>query len=186
MIRVNDLKRTTTPGRCQITFWTQDVRELDKVIADNINKALQVDFRPQNDTSKKKRSLNANKYSWVLSDKLADALRISKDECHRMLLAEYGQTAKDEDGNSIIVSALATIPQEALIRQLGYIAPIATHGFVGDKEFIHYRVLKGSHEFTTREMSIFIDGIISECKQMGIETATPEEIERMKQMWKGE
>ena len=183
MIRVHDLHRRTTPGRCQIDFWTEDVSELDRIIADNIGKDLTVDFKPVSE--KKRRSLNANKYAWALSDKLADVLRIGKDECHRMLLAEYGQSEKDPNGQTIIISALASIPEEDLILKFGYLAPIATHGFVGDKEFIHYRVLKGSHDFTQKEMSIFIDGIISECKAMGIETATPDEVERMKAMWKG-
>lgn len=182
MIRVHDMERRTSPGRCQIAFWTEDVRELDEIIHKHNGKALRVDFTPV----EKRRSLNANRYAWTLSDQLADALRISKDECHRLMLERYGQTAKDADGNNIIISALATIPQEQLIKQLGYIAPIATHGFIGNKEFIHYRVLKGSHEFTTREMSIFIDGIISECKEQGIETCTPAEAARMKELWKGE
>lgn len=184
MIRVHDLERTKTARGCQISFWTEDVAEVDRLLADREKTSLMADFKPQSEC--KRRSLSASKYSWVLSDKLADALRISKDECHRMLLAEYGQTAKDEDGNSIIISALASIPQKELIKQLGYIAPIQTHGFIGDKEFIHYRVLKGSREFTQKEMSIFIDGIISECKEFGIETATPAEVERMKALWKGE
>ena len=134
---------------------------------------------------RKKRSLNANNYSWVLTDKLADKLRISKDECHELMLQRYGQTAKDGNGQNIIISVLADIPIEALRHSLGYLAPIK-EGFVGDKKFIHYRVLKGSSEFDTKEMTIFIDGIVSECKEQGIETMTPQEISRMLEIWKGE
>ena len=181
MIRVHDLERKTTPGRQQITFWTKDITEMDNLIAKYRNDDLRVYFEP----IRRKRSLNANKYSWALSDQLADALRISKDECHRLMLERYGQTAKDENGNNIIISALATISPEELMARFGYIAPVKTHGWVGNKEFIHYRVLKGSHEFDTREMSIFIDGIISECKEQDIETCTPDELERMKATWKG-
>lgn len=131
-----------------------------------------------------KRSRNANDYSWVLTGKLADKLGMSKDECHQLMLRRYGQTAVDSNGNAIIVSALAMIPEEDIVKQCGYVAPIPTHGFAGGKEFIHYRVLKGSSEFDTKEMAVFIDGIVSECKEQGIETLTPRELESMKARWK--
>lgn len=158
------------------------ISELQRVLDDvgkiDRNKDYEVVIRRK----KRRRSLNANNYSWVLTDQLADKLNITKDECHRLMLTRYGQTAKDKNGNNLIISALATIPQDALIETLGYIAPIKS-GWVGSKEFIHYRILKGSSEFDTKEMSIFLDGIISECKEQGIETATPDELARMKAMW---
>lgn len=42
-----------------------------------------------------------------------------------------------------------------------------------------YVMLKGSSDYDTREMSELIDGLVSECKECGIETATPEELQRM-------
>ena len=42
-----------------------------------------------------------------------------------------------------------------------------------------YMMLKGSSEYDTKEMSRLIDGLASECKEMGIETMPPEELERM-------
>lgn len=149
----------------------------------NIDKEKDIEIVIKN--KKQKRSLNANAYSWVLTDKLADKLKISKDECHELMLQRYGQTAKDSNGQNIIVSVLADIPIEALRHSLGYLAPIK-EGFVSGKKFMHYRVLKGSSEFDTREMSIFIDGIVSECKEQGIETLTPQELSRMLESWKGE
>lgn len=132
---------------------------------------------------RKKRSLNANAYSWVLTGKLADKLNIGKDECHSLMLARYGQTATDKDGNAVIVSVRADIPQEVLTHNLGYVAPLATHSFINDKEFIHYRVLRGSSEYDSSEMAHFIDGIVSECKEVGIETLTPNELAQLKADW---
>lgn len=149
----------------------------------NIDNDKEIEITIKN--KRQKRSLNANAYSWVLTDKLADKLRISKDECHELMLQRYGQTAKDANGQNIIISVLADIPIEALRQSLGYLAPIK-EGFVGGKKFIHYRVLKGSSEFDTKEMTIFIDGIVSECKEQGIETMTPQELSRMLDSWKGE
>ena len=44
-------------------------------------------------------------------------------------------------------------------------------------------MIKGSSEYNTAEMSRFIDRIVEEAQELGIETATPDELERMKQEW---
>ena len=47
-------------------------------------------------------------------------------------------------------------------------------------------MFKGSSEYDTREMSIFIDGIVSEAQGLGIDTRTPEELAEMKSLWENE
>lgn len=49
-----------------------------------------------------------------------------------------------------------------------------------------YAKLKGTSEYDTKEMSRFIDGIVSEAKELGIETLPPDEVARMKREWKNE
>lgn len=44
-------------------------------------------------------------------------------------------------------------------------------------------MIKGTSEYDTKEMSVFIDGVVSEAKELGIQTETPEEIERLKALW---
>lgn len=51
------------------------------------------------------------------------------------------------------------------------------------KKFTHIRVYAGSSTYDSREFSIFIDGVIDECKELGIETMTPDEIERLDKAW---
>ena len=43
----------------------------------------------------------------------------------------------------------------------------------------------GSSSYDTREMSILIDGVVSEAEGLGIITMTPGEIQRLKDNWKG-
>lgn len=121
---------------------------------------------------KEKRSLNANAYAWSLISKIADALRMSKEECYFLMLKRYGQ--------SEIVSVLSEIDVSGYFK---YYEPIATATLQG-KEFTHYKIFKGSSEYDTREMSILIDGIVSEAKEMDIETLPPGEVERIKNMWR--
>ena len=179
MIRIENLKRVTSINGQQVSFLTHDIREMDRVISENLGKDLCIEIKPV----RKGRSLKANSYAWTLITEMANKLRTSKDECYLMMLQRYGQPVVDKDGNAVMFSALSSIPQETLIEHVGYVAPLATKGYVDGKEFTHYRVLKGSHEFDTREMSIFIDGIVSECKDLGIEVIPPEQLEHMKSLW---
>ena len=40
-------------------------------------------------------------------------------------------------------------------------------------------MLRGSHDYDTREMSVLIDGLVSECKEVDIETIPPDELRRL-------
>lgn len=121
---------------------------------------------------RKKRSLNANAYAWKLITEIADVLRASKDEIYLQMLKRYGQ--------SELISVVSDISICGYIKYYEEAGASTLNG----KTFTHYRVYKGSSEFDTREMSILIDGIVSEAKELGIRTETPEEIERMKSLWK--
>ena len=45
-------------------------------------------------------------------------------------------------------------------------------------------LLKASHkEYDTREMSILIDEIVSQAKELNIETLPPDEVESLKALW---
>lgn len=121
---------------------------------------------------KEKRSLNANAYAWSLIGKIADALRTSKDEVYLTMLKRYGQ--------SEMVSVLSSIDVRGYFK---YFEPVGTATLQG-KEFTHYRIYLGSSEYNTKEMAILIDGIISEAEEIGIETLPPNEVQRLKEMWK--
>jgi hypothetical protein len=122
---------------------------------------------------REKRSLNANAYAWVLIGKIADAIRSSKDEVYLMMLKRYGQRT--------VVSVRSDIN---VIGYFKYYEAFAS-GYVGDTEFTHYYVYKGSSDYDSAEMASLIDGIISEAKELGIETLPPAEIARLKEVWRG-
>ena len=117
---------------------------------------------------REKRSLSQNSYAWELITKIGNILRKSKEEVYLQMLKDYGQ--------SEIVSILSSIEPKGYFK---YYEKIGT-GVVNNKEFTHYKIFKGSSEFDSKEMTILIDGIIQECKQLGIETLTPDEIEKLK------
>lgn len=121
---------------------------------------------------RKRRSLNANNFCWLIIGRIADALRTSKDEVYLTMLKRYGQ--------SDLVSVLASID---VSRYFKYYEEAGRTRLQG-KDFIHYRVYAGSSEYDTREMAILIDGIVDEAKTLGIETLPPDEIAHLKELWK--
>ena len=124
---------------------------------------------------RKKRSLNANNYSWKLTDELSDKLilagaKLSKEECHAEMIFRYGQVMTDENGEQVIIS----VRQGVKVTDFYPYAKEIGRGTVKGKDFTHYRIYRGSHTYDTREMSIFISGIVEECKEQGIDTDLPE------------
>ena len=41
----------------------------------------------------------------------------------------------------------------------------------------------GSSTYDTKAMSVLIDGVVSECEELGIETMSPAELQRIKERW---
>lgn len=120
---------------------------------------------------KQKRSLTANAYAWSLIGKIADAMRTTKEETYLTMLKRYGQ--------SEMVSVISSIDVSGYFK---YYESIATTKLQG-KDFTHYRIYKGSSEYDSSEMAVLIDGIVSDAKELGIETLPPNEVERLKEMW---
>ena len=120
---------------------------------------------------KEKRSLNANNYAWKLITEIANVLRKSKEEVYLEMLKSYGQCEMISIVSSIDVKGYFKYYEEA------------GRSFLNGKEFTHYKIYKGSSDFNTKEMSILIDGIVQEAKQLGIETMTPSQLAESKSLW---
>ena len=129
------------------------------------------------------RSLNANNYAWSLIEKLATAIKSDKDTVYEEMLRRYGtgESYTDEAGNEckVLFSLREGIPPSLVARHYAEVGV----GYIDGKKFIHYRAIKGTSEYSTKEMSVFLDGIVSECREVGIQTDTPEMIARYKEAW---
>lgn len=123
---------------------------------------------------KHKRSLNANNYAWHLITEIANRLMKSKEEVYLQMLIDYGQRE--------MVSILSSININGYFKYWN----IAGKSVLNGKEFTHYYIYKGTSEYNTKEMAIFIDGVVQEAEQLEIPTKTPNEIARLKEMWKNE
>lgn len=130
--------------------------------------------------AKKKRSLNANAYAWEMMSQMAKILGSSSDEVYEEMLLRYGHYLLKEDGTAATLTVLSDVDIKRMgIKHARY---IGTRD-VGGKEFCSYIVIKGSSEYDTREMASFIDGVVTEASELGIDTIPTTEIEKMKEMW---
>jgi len=129
---------------------------------------------------KERRSLDSNAYFHVLCDKLRQKMSppLSMAACKNHLITSYGQPEYDDEGKMIYLKANIPTDKMAEIEYL-HCQPVKSES----ENVIFYRVYRGSHTYNTAEMAQLIAGTVDECKAVGIETATPEEIRQMQAAW---
>lgn len=125
---------------------------------------------------KKRRSLDANAYLWVLCTKLAEKRECSKEEVYEEMLQHYGCLYKDEEGY-VMITLKSSIDTSKIDGHWKFYKQSA------DGKFKSYLMIKGSSEYDTKEMSKFIDLVVQDAEQEGIQTLPPSEIQMMKERW---
>lgn len=175
MAKIKDIGRTLS-GSATITL---ESARMDTAEALELSKLdmLDVDIRKH----REKRSLDANAYYWKLASEAAEALHVSKPFMHNQLLRRYGQIAIIDSQAVYAVLPDTDEAQKAVDEaQTYHLMPTAQlKEGKGGIMYRTYMMLKGSSEYDTREMSRLIEWLVSECKEMGIETLPPGELKRM-------
>lgn len=128
---------------------------------------------------KRKRSLSANAYLWTLLDKIAARVGSTKETVYRKNIHEVGLT----DIVNVKKEAAKRWIRNWSSKGVGWHCEILGEGAPGYYEILVYY---GSSVYDTAEMSRLIDSVVQDAKALGIETMTPNELERMKSAWKGD
>jgi len=124
---------------------------------------------------RKPRSLDANAYFHVLVNKIATTVGSSDDEVKRELVVKYGTVETDENG----IPYGAMLPAGADVDKVyPYTRCFKTMELNG-KTYRCYLLYKHTHDMDSAEMSRLIDGTVSEAKELGIETMTPDQIREL-------
>lgn len=126
-----------------------------------------------------KRSKNANAYFHILVDRIAETRGLGIEEVKRLLVREYGTLARDEEGMIIGLKLPASVNPDTIYPYTKFFDDRTENG----KAFKCYLVLKQTHDMNTKEMARLIDGAVYEARQLGIETDTPEQLEKMRSLW---
>lgn len=161
-------------GRAEVLLQVDDRNILN---TDLINGT---DLEVQLKKYRKRRSLNANNYAWALMTKIAEASSGRKDEkeIYHIMLMRYGVREIMND-SAVTLSMYSEIDLKEVNEDLYIHSMPIGKGMVNDREFTHYYLLKGSSKYDTKEMHTFLEGVISEAKELGIETLTEAELERL-------
>lgn len=126
---------------------------------------------------RKKRSMNANNYFWQLADQIAEKLGREKEELYLEYVKRVGPfkdfTLSEDEAKTFRVAW----------SMLGTGWPTEQVDYSPSGREVVVRAYYGSSQYNTRQMSRLIDMAVEDAKDLGIETLTPLELERMKEEW---
>lgn len=179
------MKLKASAAAAQIDYSTGDVvlsfriapesrQSVDDILSLNGDLSLEVK------KYRKSRSLDANAYMWVLCDKIAQKVNATKESVYREIIKRVGVfsvIAAQEDKSEAVINGWEG-------RGIGWVAEVMDGCKIDGcaRIMLYY----GSSTYNTEEFSRLLDEIISEAKELGIDTATPDEIALMKVRWDDE
>ncbi len=120
-----------------------------------------------------KRSLSANGYLWKLCTLIAQALHTDKDSIYFQMLQKYGVFVDIE-------CSLAAV--EHVKQQFKYCEELK-EDFLGGNTVYTVRGYIGSSNYDSMEMSKLIDGVVTECQDLKIDTWPRAEIDKLIEEW---
>jgi len=155
-------------NRITLTAFSDCRNEFDELYGKDVDVTIK--------QARKKRSLQANSYCWMLIDRISEFSGISKEEIYRENIRDIGGVSEqvwcNEDSAPFIIRSWKS-------RGLGWQAE-KTDEYEGN---VCLTLYAGSSEYNTKQMSVLIDRVVQDAKQYGIETLTPQELDKMLGRW---
>lgn len=141
---------------------------------------VDIDIKPH----KEKRSLDANNYHYLLCNRIATKLHITTQEVHENLMREYGVFELDDNGVAkwIVLKEGEKPPKDVYLYDTRRSVVLKSKKGEDITGRVYIRI-RPSRSYNTAEMSNLIDGTIQQAEELGIETITPKEKERMMELW---
>jgi hypothetical protein len=166
-------------GKAEITLTTRLSRQEALIGAGEIKKVIENDklLSVEIKQHREKRSLDSNGYLWTLCQKIAEVINSTKEEVYKKFIRDVGQFE------------ILPIREEAVdhwiavwsSRGLGWYAEVIDDSKIpGYKKVISYY---GSSVYDTKAMSVLLDEIVTQAKELEIETLPPAEIASLKNLW---
>ena len=127
---------------------------------------------------RKKRSLDANAYAWVLIHKLAEVMRITPEEVYLQQVLYVGNNftpmcVREQD--------VERFKKSWASNGLGWpVKDLGPSQVPGCRNLMAYH---GSSTYDTNQMSRLIDNLVQDCKALDIETMTPDKLALLKEAW---
>ena len=167
--KLQSVSKDWKTGQWNITFTINEASAINEV--NNIQSCEKLSIKAVK--HRNKRSLDANAYCWVILQKIAEVIHQDKWNVYLEMLGKYGVFTH------IIVKPNVVDKVKEEWRTVKELGDVSVNGLTG----IQLQCYFGSSTYNTKEMSVLIDGIVYEAKELGIETLPPDELERMKIEW---
>lgn len=177
--------------KCQVTNLSKDFTtnkaiitiQADENVLPHLEKILNEDMSCKLSKYKgdKARSLNANAYMWVLLSKLEEKLskndaQITKEDLYMQYIRNYGRSVDYVLPNEAINAMISVWTAYGL----GWFAEKVDDA---SENASIVRFYYGSSCYSVNRFKRLIDAIVIDCKALGIETRTPDEIAEMLARW---
>lgn len=125
--------------------------------------------------------MDANAYCWTLIDKLSEKTGLTKTEIYRNTIRDIGGVS---DTVCVQTAAADDLCRAWEGHGVGWQTERMASKIPGCTNVV---LFYGSSSYDSKQMSLLIDHLVQDCKALGgIETLTPQELERMKVGWKSE
>ena len=127
---------------------------------------------------RKKRSLDANAYAWVLIHKLAEAMKLTPEEVYIQQIPNVGNNytpmcVREQDVDRFRRSWMSN--------GIGWpVKDLGPSQVRGCRNLMAYH---GSSTYDTAQMSRLIDLLVQDCKALDIETLSEEKLSLLKEGW---
>lgn len=175
----------TMTGDLLLTFAVEDDREAQEQLSKLSDGKLTIIA----EAFKAKRSGEANRYLWVLCDKIATALGTTKDAVYLMELKDAGvfedyelpKDALDIFKRTDYFRLIEVLYEFEATTDIDY---LDGEQFEKKTEMVGIRCWRGSHVYDTAQMSKLLNEVVQTAKGLGIETATPDEIAHTLSLWR--
>lgn len=177
--KIKDVKKDYKSGKYKLVLEINEEEPL-KAAVNKLKKREKIKIELKE--FRKQRSLNANAYFHLLCTEIAHALTppISPTRCKNLLLRDYGQPMI-EDGVQVVIKS--NLPADKML-EFESIHCWPTYSPNATEKVTFYKVYRPTHEYNSAEMSVLIDGTVETAKELDIQTETPDEIARLKALWK--
>lgn len=122
---------------------------------------------------REKRSKDANALLWACIGEISQALRTDKWTIYLQMLKRYGAFTY------ICVKPEVVESVKAQWRECEEIGAVEING----KPAVQLLCYFGSSTYNTKEFSVLLDGVISEMREIGLQTPTSEDMQRSLELW---
>lgn len=174
--KISNLSFSFIDGKPLLTFELQERRSaLDMV--ENLKDAEKLSIKIGE--FKKKRSLDANAYAWVLISKIAEKTNVAKNEVYRSVIKEIGGNSDTVCIQDHAVNQLCAVWQS---NGIGWCTDTFPSKLEGCTNVILYY---GSSTYDSSQMNRLINILTQECEQLNIETKSPAELASLLDSWRG-